>query len=83
MGPIRCPETSAMNYHYTPRNSSEERSSQRQTCLTFINSKLCPHRIFVYFIWHSEQALNSSYRALNEWFLQPRRDVYCALRTGY
>jgi len=26
-GPIGCPETSVRNYHYTLRNSSEERSS--------------------------------------------------------
>ena len=28
MGPIGCPETSAMNYHYSLRNDTEEHSSQ-------------------------------------------------------
>jgi len=28
MGPIVCPETPVRNYHYPPRNSPEERSSQ-------------------------------------------------------
>ena len=28
MGPIRCPETSVRNYHYSLRNNSEERSSR-------------------------------------------------------
>ena len=28
MGPIDCPETSARNYHYSPRSSPEECSSQ-------------------------------------------------------
>ena len=27
MGPIRCPETSVRNYHYSLRNNPEERSS--------------------------------------------------------
>jgi hypothetical protein len=27
MGPIGCPETSVRNYHYSPRNNPEERSS--------------------------------------------------------
>jgi len=27
MGPIGCPETSAMNYHYLPRGTPEERIS--------------------------------------------------------
>jgi len=29
MGPVGCPETSARNYHYIPRNSPEERSTHR------------------------------------------------------
>jgi len=28
MGPIGCPETSVRNYHHSPRNDPEERSSQ-------------------------------------------------------
>ena len=28
MGPIGCPETSVRNYHYSPCNDPEERSSQ-------------------------------------------------------
>jgi hypothetical protein len=28
MGPIGCPETSGINYHYSLRNDPEERSSQ-------------------------------------------------------
>jgi len=28
MGPIGCPETSGINYHYSLRNNPEERSSQ-------------------------------------------------------
>jgi len=28
MGLIGCPETSLRNYHYSPRNNPEERSSQ-------------------------------------------------------
>ena len=27
-GPIRCPETSGRNYHYSLRNNPEERSSE-------------------------------------------------------
>jgi hypothetical protein len=27
MGPIRCPEMSVRNYHYSPRNNTDERSS--------------------------------------------------------
>jgi hypothetical protein len=38
MGPTRCPETSARNYHYTVRGSPEERSSHllRGGCITCI-----------------------------------------------
>ena len=30
MGPVGCPETSAINYHYSPRNIPEESSSNRR-----------------------------------------------------
>jgi hypothetical protein len=33
MGPIRCPETSVNNYHTTPRNVPEERSSNETSLL--------------------------------------------------
>ena len=40
MGPIGCPETSVWNYHYTLRNSSEERSFHiRNTLFLIINAK--------------------------------------------
>jgi hypothetical protein len=35
MGPIRCPEISVRNYHYSLRNSPEERTSQRTKKLRF------------------------------------------------
>ena len=31
--PFDCPVTSVGNCHYSPRNDTEERSSQRQLCL--------------------------------------------------
>jgi len=34
MGPIRCPETSVRNYHYSLRNTSEQRSSHMFPLLT-------------------------------------------------
>jgi hypothetical protein len=33
MGPTRCPETSAKDYHLTLRNAAEERTSHAGTCL--------------------------------------------------
>jgi len=30
MGPIRCPETSVINYHYSLRNNPEEHTSQHR-----------------------------------------------------
>ena len=35
MGPISCPETSVRNYHYSPRNNPEERSSQDWVSLCY------------------------------------------------
>jgi hypothetical protein len=40
MGPIRCPETSANNYHTTPRNIPEERTSRLSHC-DFLNKDCC------------------------------------------
>jgi hypothetical protein len=58
MGLIDCPETSAVNYRYTLRNSREERSSRRQS-LILCNSRqaegsndemsfISPHRNTLY-----------------------------------
>jgi hypothetical protein len=35
MGPIRCPETSVRNYHYSLRNNPGERTSQHRKKLRF------------------------------------------------
>ena len=50
------------------------------TSWTVNNSTFCPHSVFVW-IW--EQTAIISYTALTDWFLQPRRSVYCAVRTGF
>jgi hypothetical protein len=44
MGPIGCPETSVMNYHYLPNNNPEERSSDLLRC-----GSLQSHIHFSYF----------------------------------
>jgi len=58
MGLIGCPETSVVNYHYTLRNSPEERISRRQSLVLCHsmqaegpNDEMCfitPHRNTLY-----------------------------------
>ena len=69
MGPIGCPETSARNYHYTPRNSPEERSSHpdvftagRYTLSAFIdpvNSQTVTRQLHFYNSWYYEKLLQN------------------------
>jgi hypothetical protein len=39
MVPIGCPETSVRNYHYSPRNNPEERSSHLMPSCAYCNDK--------------------------------------------
>jgi hypothetical protein len=52
--------------------------------LTFTNSKFCPHSVFVYFVWISEQTAIISLYNIN-WLvcITETECVYCAVRTGY
>ena len=48
--------------------------------LTFNSSTFCPHSVFVFCV---DLRTNSDYFLIQHWlvFLQPRRSVYCAVRT--
>jgi hypothetical protein len=52
-------------------------------CLTSNNSTFCPHRVFMCFVWISEQAATMSLYIIN-WrvFITEKECVYCAIRTG-
>jgi hypothetical protein len=49
---------------------------------TSINSTFCPHSVFVCFVWIWGKKRLFLYTALTGRFVQPRRSVYCAVRTG-
>ena len=52
------------------------------TSLTFNNSTLCPHSVFMCFVWISEQTAIISLYSIN-WlvFITEMESVYCAVRT--
>ena len=52
------------------------------TSLTFSNSTLCPHTVFICFVWISEQTAIISLYSIN-WLvcITERNSVYCAVRT--
>ena len=57
LGPIVCPETSIRNYHYSPHNNPEERSSQLFRCRSLISPVMCssrevPREVFLAFWQH-------------------------------
>jgi len=51
--------------------------------LTFNNSTLCPHSVFMYFVWIWEQTAIISLYSIN-WLvcIKETESVYCAVRTG-
>ena len=51
--------------------------------LTFSNSTFCPHSVFMYFVWISEQTAIISLYSIN-WLvcITETECVYCAVRTG-
>ena len=53
------------------------------TTLTFTNSTFCPHRVFMCFVWISEQTAIISLYTIN-WLVCTTETecVYCAVRTG-
>jgi len=51
--------------------------------LTFNNSTFCPHRVFMCFVWISEQTAIISLHSINVLvFTTEAESVYCAVRTG-
>jgi len=53
------------------------------TSLTFTNSTLCPHIVFMCFAWISEQTAILSLYSINRLlFITETECVYCAVRTG-
>ena len=55
----------------------------RTTSLTFTDSTLCPHSVFMCFVWISEQTAIISLYNIN-WLVcvSETESVYCAARTG-
>ena len=55
----------------------------RTASLTFSNSTFCPHSVFMYFVWISEQTAIISLYSIN-WLIiiTGTECVYCAVRTG-
>ena len=54
------------------------------TSLTFNNSAFCPHSVFMWFVWISEQTAIISLYSIN-WlvFVTKTESVYCAVRRLY
>ena len=52
------------------------------TCSYINKSTLGPHIVFIYLCVSENKQRLFLYTALTDWFLQPRRSVYCAVRTG-
>ena len=54
------------------------------TSLTFNNSTFCPHTVFMYFVWISEQTAIISLYSINRLVcITQTQCVYCAVRTKY
>jgi hypothetical protein len=71
MGPIGCPETSAMNYHYTLRNILEEHGSIYNAFFFFVLASLLPSCHFRPLVW--VLSLSVTIRLLSEHVKQQTR----------
>ena len=70
MGPIGCPETSVINYHYSLRNNPEERSSQ---CPVFQKPKVHHHIYNILLLEHIVSASSVQFTFSEQFICIPFR----------